>query len=306
VYALRSNLSGPHQAVAVDPTVPDQEPAPLPTPGHPLAVTPPGRVEELVTEAADGTPIRAWLVLPPGASAATPVPLATFIHGGPVAAWGDWSWRWNPQLLAARGWAVVLPNPALSTGFGHAFVQRGWGRWGAEPFTDIMAVVDAACARPDIDEQRTAALGPSFGGYMANWVAGHTDRFKCIVSHAGIWSLEQFHGTTDLTAWWEYEFGNPDVDNQRYIDNSPDRHSAAITTPMLVVHGRLDERVPVSEGLHLWTDLVRYGVEAKLLFFPDENHWILKPPNVRVWHEAIFAWLDHHVLGEEWRTPALL
>jgi len=203
---------------------------------------------------------------------------------------------------------VLLPNPALSTGFGLDFIRRGRGEWGKEPYTDVMAAVDAAVARPDIDAERTAAMGGSFGGYMANWVAGHTDRFRCIVTHASLWALDQFHGSTDLGVWWEREFGDfYDEENRgRYVENSPHRHIGSIRTPMLVIHGELDHRVPISEGLRLWTDLRRHGVESKFLYFPDENHWILKPNNIVLWYETVFAWLDHHVLGEPWRRPSLV
>jgi dipeptidyl aminopeptidase/acylaminoacyl peptidase len=304
LYALRSSLAGPPQAVALEVDAPGQEPRALPTPGLPLAL--PGTVAEVEATADDGTRVRSWLVLPPGAGPGSPAPLLVFIHGGPLSSWSDWSWRWNPQLLAARGYAVLLPDPALSTGYGQAFIERGRGRWGERPYTDLVAAVDAAVARPDVDGSRTAAMGGSFGGYMANWVAGHTGRFRCIVTHASIWSLGQFRGTTDYAPWWECEFGDPEHERPRYEANSPDRHADAIRTPMLVIHGERDHRVPISEALRLWTDLSLREVEAKFLYFPDENHWILKPQNVRVWYETVFAFLDHHVLGKEWTRPPLL
>jgi dipeptidyl aminopeptidase/acylaminoacyl peptidase len=301
---LRSSLAGPPEVVALDAAAAGQDPRTLPTPGLPLAV--PGVVTAVEAAAADGTRIRSWLVLPPGAGPGSPAPLLVFIHGGPLSSWTEWSWRWNPHLLAARGYAVLLPDPALSTGYGQAFIDRGRGRWGGPPFTDLMAAVDAAAARPDVDETRTAAMGGSFGGYMANWMAGQTGRFRCIVTHASIWALDQFRGTTDFALWWEREFGDPERERARYEANSPDRHAAAIRTPMLVIHGERDQRVPIGEALRLWTDLSLGGVEAKFLYFPDENHWILKPQNVRVWYETVFAFLDHHVLGKEWTRPELL
>ncbi len=306
IYALRSSLAGPPEVVTLEPGVAGQQGRALPTPGLPVTVPPPGRVETITATAVDGMAVQSWLVLPPDASAANPVPLVVFIHGGPLAAWGNWAWRWNPQLLAERGYAVLLPNPALSTGFGQAFIQRGWGRWGAEPYTDVLAAVDACVARDDIDDTRVAAMGGSFGGFLANWVAGHTDRFRCIVTHASLWALDQFHGTTDLGPWWEHEFGDYYRDPVRYQEWSPDRHVGSIRTPMLVIHGELDHRVPIGEALRLWTDLMRHGVDAKFLYFPDENHWILKPPNIRVWYDTVFAWLDHHLLGKDWNRPALL
>jgi dipeptidyl aminopeptidase/acylaminoacyl peptidase len=304
LYALRATMAAPAQAVALDAAGADQRPLPLPTPGLPLQV--PGSLAEVEARAGDGTRRRGWLVLPSGASPARPAPLVVFIHGGPLSSWSSWSWRWNPWLLAARGYAVLLPDPALSTGYGQEFVRRGRGRWGAEPFTDLMALVDGCVARPEVDERRTAAMGGSFGGYMANWVAGQTDRFRCIVTHASIWSLEQFHGTTDHAAWWEREFGSPEAMPERYRDSSPDRNLARIRTPMLVIHGERDHRVPISEALRLWTDLTRTGVEAKFLYFPEENHWILSPPHVRVWYETVLAILDQHVLGKDWVRPELL
>ena len=304
LYAFRSSQAGPPEAVALDATATGREPRTLPTPGLPLAV--PGTVTEVEASADDGTRVRSWLVLPPGASPGSPAPLLVFIHGGPLSSWTDWSWRWNPHLLAARGYAVLLPDPALSTGYGQAFIDRGRGRWGGPPFTDLIAAVDAAVARPDVDETRTAAMGGSFGGYMANWMAGQTSRFRCIVTHASIWSLDQFRGTSDFAAWWEREFGDPEKERARYEAHSPDRHAAAIRTPMLVIHGEHDHRVPIGEALRLWADLSLGGVDAKFLYFPDENHWILKPQNVRVWYETVFAFLDHHVLGKEWTRPELL
>ncbi len=304
LYALRASVSCPPQAVALATSGADQRPEPLPTPGVPVEV--PGSVTEVRTTAADGIPLRAWLVLPADASPSDPAPLVTFIHGGPVSSWSGWHWRWNPHLLAARGYAVLLPDPGLSTGYGQAFVGRGRGRWGWEPHTDLMAMIEATEARPDIDQTRTAAMGGSFGGYMANWLAGNTDRFRCIVTHASIWSLEQFRATTDSAAYWDREFGSPERNAERYREHSPDRLADAIRTPMLVIHGERDYRVPIGEALRLWTDLEFRGVDAKFLYFPDENHWILKPSNVRVWYETVLAFLDQHVLGKDWTRPSLL
>jgi dipeptidyl aminopeptidase/acylaminoacyl peptidase len=304
LYALRASVSSPPQAVALATSGADQRPEPLPTPGLPLEV--PGTVTEVHTTATDGVPLRAWLVLPADAAPSNPAPLVTFVHGGPVSSWSGWTWRWNAQVLAARGYAVLLPDPGLSTGYGQAFLGRGRGRWGTEPYTDLMTIIEAAEARPDIDQTRTAAMGGSFGGYMANWVAGNTDRFRCIVTHASIWSLEQFRGTTDSAAYWDREFGTPERNAARYREHSPDRLADAIHTPMLVIHGERDYRVPIGEALRLWTDLKFRGVDAKFLYFPDENHWILKPSNARVWYETVLAFLDQHVLGKDWTRPSLL
>jgi dipeptidyl aminopeptidase/acylaminoacyl peptidase len=281
-----------------------REPLRLASPGSPLEL--PGRLEEVEATADDGARVRAWLVLPDGAAPASPAPLLLWVHGGPVMSWNSWSWRWNPWLMAARGYAVLLPDPALSTGYGHDFIARGHGQWGGAPYTDLMAITDAAVARPDIDPTRTAMMGGSYGGYMANWIAGHTGRFAAIVSHAGLWDLDQMFGTTDLPYYWRRIFGDPLTQPGRYLDNSPDRHAGQISTPLLVIHGDKDYRVPVGEALRLWWDVRGRAPDARFLYFPDENHWILKPGHVTVWYQTVLAFLAQHVLGEEWRRPELL
>jgi dipeptidyl aminopeptidase/acylaminoacyl peptidase len=208
--------------------------------------------------------------------------------------------------MAAKGYAVLLPDPALSTGYGRPMIQRGWGQWGGAPYSDLMAITDEVVKRADIDETRTAAMGGSYGGYMANWVAGHTDRFRCIVTHASLWALDQFQGTTDHPAYWAREWGLPHVRPERYAQWSPHHYVDEIQTPMLVVHGDRDYRVPIGEALRLWWDLQRREIPSKFLYFPDEGHWILKPGNAEVWYETVWAWLAAHVLGEEWRRPSLL
>ncbi len=306
LYALRSAVDSPPTPVRIDlnPDTGAAGPVPLDSPGAPLAV--PGRLAEVQAAADDGQPVRAWLVLPDGASPDRPAPLLLWVHGGPMSSWNAWSWRWNPWLMAARGYAVLLPDPALSTGYGQEFIARGYHDWGARPFADIMAVTEPVLARPDIDAGRVGMMGGSYGGYMANWMAGHTDRFKAIVSHAGLWVLDQMFGTTDHPMFWRPQFGDPLTQPEMYEANSPNRHLERIRTPMLVIHGNKDYRVPVSEALRLWWDLSRYGVEAKFLYFPDENHWILTPGNARIWYETVFAFLAQHVLGQEWQRPALL
>ena len=307
LYALRSAIDAPPAPVRIDLSdsgAAQPGPVRLNCPGGDLDV--PGRLDEVSTTAADGTTIRGWLVLPPEASADAPAPLVLWVHGGPVSSWNAWSWRWNPWLMAARGYAVLLPDPALSTGYGQHMIQRGHGTWGDAPYSDVMAITDAVVRRPDIDASRTAMMGGSFGGYMANGLAGHTDRFAAIVSHAGLWALDQMLATTDWPAYWRRTFGDPLTQPERYLAGSPHLHVAAISTPMLVIHGDKDYRVPVGEALRLWADLTRLGKPAKFLYFPDENHWILKPGDVPVWYETVFAFLAEHVLGEPWKRPELL
>jgi dipeptidyl aminopeptidase/acylaminoacyl peptidase len=223
-----------------------------------------------------------------------------------VSSWNAWSWRWNPWLMTVRGYAVLLPDPALSTGYGVDFLQRGWGAWGGRPFTDLMTITDAAIERPEIDRSRTAAMGGSFGGYMANWIATQTDRFRAIVTHASLWHLDAFAGTTDAPSFWHREFGDPLQKQERYLENSPHLRAESIRTPMLVIHGDKDYRVPIGEALRLWNDLGRFSVPAKFLYFPDENHWILTPGHIKVWYETVEAFLAEQVLDEPWRRPDLL
>lgn len=305
LYAMRTSYTAPAHPVRIDlaaalssgAPVPAQPlPAPAPLPALP------GTLTEVTTTAEDGSALRAWLVLPEGASAADPAPFLLWIHGGPLGSWNAWSWRWNPWIMAARGYAVLLPDPALSTGYGQDFVQRGWGAWGAAPYTDLMALTDAAVARDDIDESRTGAMGGSFGGYMANWVAGHTDRFRGIVTHASLWALDQFGPTTDDSFYWERE-----MTAEMALEQSPHRSVEKIVTPMLVVHGDKDYRVPIGEGLRLWYELLsRSGLPAddqgrtphRFLYFPDENHWVLTPQHAKVWYQVVEHFLAEHVLGQ--------
>jgi dipeptidyl aminopeptidase/acylaminoacyl peptidase len=309
IYALRANPGVPPHPVRValqsDPALPSGSADVLASPAQELSV--PGRLTEVTTTADDGTPLRAWLALPQDASSATPAPLLLWIHGGPLSSWNSWSWRWNPWVMAARGYAVLLPDPALSTGYGREFVARGWGRWGGAPFTDLMAITDAAEDLPEVNADRTAAMGGSFGGYMANWVAGHTDRFDAIVTHASLWALDQFGPTTDAAYYWQRE-----MTPAMALENSPHLHADKIVTPMLVVHGDKDYRVPIGEGLRLWYDLVSRSkdpsgrTEHRFLYFPDENHWVLTPGHAKVWYATVLAFLAQHVLGEEWQQPPLL
>ncbi|MEJ2867682.1 S9 family peptidase [Actinomycetospora sp. OC33-EN08] len=301
LYALRSAPDSPPTAVRLDPYAADQDPTLLP--GATSVDALPGSMTEVTASGEDGAPLRAWLALPEGDG---PHPLLVWIHGGPFGSWNAWTWRWNPWTATARGYAVLLPDPRLSTGYGQEFMDVSTGAWGGLPYTDLMALTDAALARDDLDASRTAAMGGSFGGYMANWVAGHTDRFDAIVTHASIWHLDGFVGTTDGSYHWTRQWGDPIADRERYDEHSPHRWASSITTPMLVIHGDKDYRVPIGEGLRLWYDLQRRGVESQFLYFPDENHWVLKPGDVKVWYSTVFAFLAHHVLGEDWARPELV
>jgi dipeptidyl aminopeptidase/acylaminoacyl peptidase len=308
-YALRTSYLEPSHPVRVDLgafLASGEAGARTPVPATPLrgpVATPdlPGTLVDVETAASDDVRVRGWLALPHGASAENPAPLLLWIHGGPLGSWNAWSWRWNPWLMVARGYAVLLPDPALSTGYGQDFVQRGWGAWGKAPYTDLLAITDAVEGRPEVDATRTAAMGGSFGGYMANWVAGHTDRFRAIVTHASLWALDQFGPTTDHAYYWAREM-TPEM----AMENSPHRYVGDIVTPMLVIHGDKDYRVPIGEGLRLWYELLESsGLPAgadgetvhRFLFYPDENHWVLQPQHAKVWYQVVLAFLAEHVLG---------
>lgn len=302
-YALRSSYEFPSEAVRID--LASGDVVRLPAPAERPVFD--GRLERVETTAADGTRVPAYLALPSGASESAPAPLLLWIHGGPLGSWNAWTWRWNPWLLVAKGYAVLLPDPALSTGYGQGFIQRGWGEWGKKPYSDLMAMTDAVVARPDIDESRTAAMGGSFGGYMANWVAGQTDRFKAIVTHASLWALDQFGPTTDAAQYWLKE-----MTVEMAMENSPHLNVGNITTPMLVIHGDKDYRVPIGEGLRLWYELLSSsGLPAgedgqsphRFLYFPDENHWVLQPQHARIWYGVVEHFLAKQVLGEDVELP---
>ena len=302
VYALRSAMDAMPVPVRLDAREPGY-PVELfvPVPGTSL----PGTLTEVTTTAADGTPLRGWVALADVATGDDPAPMVLWLHGGPHMSWSGWSWRWNPWLLTARGYAVLMPDPGLSTGYGDSFVGRGWGAWGDKPYTDVLAMTDAAEARPDIAAGRTAVMGGSFGGYLANWIAGHTDRFAGIVSHAGLWALDQFGPTSDMYTYWRRE-----LTPARHVLDSPHHFVSAIRTPMLIVHGGRDFRVPLGESLRLWNELSTAApapaTPHRFLYFPQENHAVLAPQHVRVWYETIFAFLDSTVRGLPWAAPEIL
>jgi dipeptidyl aminopeptidase/acylaminoacyl peptidase len=303
LYAIRSHINEPPAPVALNVNDPDQRARPLPSPVDAGPV--PARLEEVSTAAVDGTEVHSWLVLPE-TPAAEPLPLVVFIHGGPVSSWAGWHWRWSSSLLAARGWAVLLPNPRLSTGYGHEHFASAWNDWATLPAGDIHAAVDAAAGRPDIDAGRTAAMGGSYGGYMANWMAVTTDRFRAIVTHASVWNLIAERDTSDVGIDMDHEFGDPLRHEDAWRRQSPHLRVESITTPMLVIHGARDQRVPLGNSHHLWLELQTRGLPSRMLLFPDENHWVLKPQNSRVWYQTVFAFLDEHVLGKPWVRPPLL
>jgi dipeptidyl aminopeptidase/acylaminoacyl peptidase len=259
------------------------------------------RAESVTVKGAGGTPMQMWVLKPPGFDEKKKWPLVYLVHGGPQGAWEDgWSYRWCPELWAAQGYVVALPNPRGSTGFGQKYVQEISGDWGGKCYEDLMAGANYLEKLPYIDKDSMAAAGASFGGYMMNWFAVNTGKFKTIICHAGVWDFDSMYMTTDELWFDEFEHGGPPWGKNResYEKFSPHKQAANLgkfKTPMLLIQNDLDFRCPVSQGQELFTALKRQGVEAKFINFPDEGHWVLKPKNSEYWHKEVFAWLKKHV-----------
>ena len=245
-----------------------------------------------------GAKVEGFIIKPPQFTKGRKYPVKFLIHGGPQGAWGDeWSYRWNAELFAANGYVVIMINPRGSTGYGQKFIDEINGDWGGKPYIDLMNGLDyAEKTFPFIDKDRECALGASYGGYMINWILGHTNRFKCLVSHDGIFNTESAYGTTEELWFPEWEFkGTPWTNREMYRKWSPALYAAKFKTPTLVVHGQLDYRLDLSQGLALFTTLQRLKVPSKMLYFPDEGHWVLKPQNSRLWYHTVNGWVAQHV-----------
>jgi dipeptidyl aminopeptidase/acylaminoacyl peptidase len=253
-------------------------------------------LESFTFKGANDEEVQGFIVKPPGLDPNRKYPLKFLIHGGPQGAWGnDWTYRWNAELFVATGnYVMVMINFHGSTGYGQKFTYAISGDWGAKPYVDLMKGLDyVEKAYPFIDKNREAALGASYGGYMANWILGHTNRFKCIVSHDGMFNTESAYGTTEELWFPEWEFKGPPWKNREmYRKFSPHLFADKFKTPTLVVHGQLDYRLDVSEGFQLFTTLQRLGIPSKMLYFPDEGHWVLKPQNSRMWYKTVNDWVD--------------
>lgn len=255
-------------------------------------------LENVSVTGAQGDPVQMWLLKPPGFDPTKRYPLVFWVHGGPQGAFSDaWGYRWNPQVWAARGYVVALQNPRGSTGFGQKFTDEISRDWGGRIFTDLMACLDWLEKQPYVDASRAAAAGASYGGYMMNWFQGHTDRFKALITHCGVYNLESMYGTTEEVWFSEWDHGIPwrDLDQLKW---SPHKYAANFKTPNLIIHNDLDFRVPLSQGMELFTALQRQGVPSRLVMFPDEGHWVNKPRNSERWHQEVFAWLEEY-LGKE-------
>jgi dipeptidyl aminopeptidase/acylaminoacyl peptidase len=252
-------------------------------------------IESFWFEGAGKEKVQGFIIKPPDFDAGKKYPLKFLIHGGPQGAWGDdWSFRWNPELFAANGYVAVMINFHGSTGYGQKFIDAINGNWGGPPFEDLMLGLDyAEKTYPFIDKNRECALGASYGGYMINWIEGHSDRFKCLVSHDGMFNTESAFGTTEELWFNQWEFrGTPWANRELYRKWSPHLYAANFKTPMLVVHGQLDYRLDVSEGFQLFTTVQLLRIPSKMLYLPDEGHWVLKPQNSRLWYKTVNDWVD--------------
>jgi len=243
--------------------------------------------------------VQGWIIKPANFKDGEKYPLLFIVHGGPQGAFDDaWSYRWNAQVFANAGYVVFMPNPRGSTGFGQQFTDDISKDWAGKVYEDLMRGADYAETLPYVDRARVGAAGASYGGYMMNWMLGHTTRFKAIVTHAGLYNLQSMYGATEELWFPEWEFGGtPYAKPELYEKLSPHRAASNFKTPTLVTHGELDFRVPVGEGLQLFTALQRQGVPSRLLLFPDEGHWILKPANSALWYHTVLDWMDKWVRG---------
>lgn len=248
------------------------------------------------------TKVHGFLVKPANFDASKKYPLLVLIHGGPQSAWNDnWGYRWNPQIFANAGYVVFMPNPRGSTGYGQKFVNEISGDWGGKAYVDIMnGVAEVLRKNPYLDKNRIGGAGASYGGYMVDWILGHnTDprfKFKALVSHAGVYNLESMAGVTEELWFVNYEFkGMPWENPAMYAKWSPNKFVNNFNTPTLITQGEIDYRVPVDQSLQLHTALQRRNVESRLIVFPDEGHWILKPQNSEFWYGQVLDWLGKHL-----------
>jgi len=251
-------------------------------------------LEEFWVEGAENTRIQGFLLKPPNFQPNGKYPVVILIHGGPQGEWGEsWTYRWNAQVFAAAGYVVAMPNPRGSTGYGQKFIDEINGDWGGRAYDDIMASTDYVAKLPYVDSSRMVAAGGSYGGYMVDWILGHTQRFKALISHAGVYDLRSEATETEELWFPIWEFGGMPWDNpEMYARWSPSLFAKEFHTPTLVMHGELDFRVPYGQGLQLFTALQLQKVPSRLIVFPDEGHWILKPQNSLYWYKNFIDWID--------------
>ena len=254
-------------------------------------------IETFWCKGANGDDVQSILVKPPFFDETKKYPMIFLIHGGPQGHWDDnFHYRWNTQMFASQGYVVVACNPRGSTGYGQKFTDEISGDWGGKPYVDLMAAYDYAVANYSfIDSKNTFAAGASYGGYMIAWIEGHTDRFNALVDHDGVFNLTSMYGTTEELWFPEWENGGAPWENREgYEKHSPHMYVENFKTPMLVIHGGMDFRVPEGQAFELFTALQKMNVDSKFLYFPKETHFVLKPQNAKFWWKNVFQWFEQH------------
>ena len=243
--------------------------------------------------------VHGYVIKPANYEAGKQYPVAFIIHGGPQGSFGNaWSFRWNAQTYAGAGYAVVMIDFHGSTGYGQAFTDSISQHWGDRPLEDLQKGWAHVKANYDfVDGDNACALGASYGGYMINWIAGNwSDAFKCLVNHDGVFDIMGMGYSTEELWFTEWEYGGTPWENpEGYQKFNPVNHVQNWKTPMMVIQGDLDFRIPTAQGLSTYTALQRRGIDSRLVFFPDENHWVLKPANSQKWHDEVFGWLDKYL-----------
>lgn len=299
LVASRASISSPAELYRVDPATGEASVLTAMNAAL-LADVQMGRVERRMVTSTDGAEILTWVILPPDFDPSNRYPALLFAQGGPQSTVSQfWSYRWNFQLMAANGYVVVAPNRRGVPSFGQEYKEQISGDWGGQAMQDLLAAIDDVAAEPWVDEERLGAVGASFGGFTVYWLAGnHDGRFRTFVAHAGVFNLESMYGVTEEMFFVNFDLAGPYWSDPRpdsYDRFSPHLFVGNWDTPILVIHGQRDFRVPVGEGMQAFSAAQLQGIESRFLYFPDEGHWVLSPQNGVLWHRVFFDWLDRHL-----------
>jgi len=293
----RRSMSAPNEIYRIDPATGDAAQITFANRAI-LAGIVMGRVEKRMIEATDGESILTWVIYPPNFDPSRRYPALLYAQGGPQGTVSQFfSYRWNFQLMAANGYIVVAPNRRGVPSFGQAWKEEISGDWGGQAMQDLLSAIDAVAAEPYVDEDRLGAIGASYGGYSVYWLAGnHEGRFRTFVAHAGVFNLESMYGATEELFFVNFDLGGAYWDRpDSYERFSPHRFVQNWDTPILVIHGQKDFRVPVTEGMQAFTAAQLKGVESRFLYFPEEGHWVLTPQDGILWHRVFFDWLGRYL-----------
>ncbi len=297
LIAARHSMSSPTEIYRVDPETGDAEQLTFAN-REVLAGVELGRVEKRMVPATDGQEILTWVIYPPGFDSSRRYPALLYAQGGPQGTVSQFfSYRWNFQLMAAHGYIIVAPNRRGVPSFGQEWKEQISGDWGGQAMQDLLSSIDHLAAEPYVDETRLGAIGASYGGYSVYWLAGnHDGRFRTFVAHAGVFNLESMYGATEEIFFVNFDLGGPYWENPAgYEEFSPHRFVQNWDTPILVIHGEKDFRVPITEGMQAFTSAQLKGIESRFLYFPKEGHWILSPQNGILWHRVFFDWLGRYL-----------